>query len=106
LFQFGKPSGGRLVAKGAVSSPEVLVIEPAGQRRGAIARLVAAGEDGGQVEVFEACLEDLGRSVPLAIASTLVGMDWSGGRIEPALTSLADHRSAAVREAAREALRG
>ena len=73
---------------------------------GAIARLVAAGEDESQVEVFETCLQDRGRSVPLAIASTLVGLDWGSGRIEPALSGLADHRSAAVREAAREALRG
>ncbi len=36
VVQFGEPSSGRLVAERAVRSPEVVVVEPARKRRGAL----------------------------------------------------------------------
>ncbi len=72
---------------------------------GALARLVAAGEDEGPPSAtFRACLDDPGRSVPLAIARSLIGLEWHTEEIERALVQLSEHRSAAVRGAAQKAL--
>jgi uncharacterized protein DUF4365 len=53
---------------------------------------------------FRRCLEDPGRDVPLAIARSLIGIDWKSEQVELALERLSGHPSAAVRDAAREAL--
>lgn len=73
---------------------------------GVIAHLIAADEESdGFTGAFEACRSDPGRSVPLAVAMALVGVEWRSDRIRPALVRLGQHRSAAVRDAAAEALR-
>jgi len=97
----GAEHKGILIALARDSDPRVRATAA-----GAIAHLIAAGEDGGGfMGAFEACLSDPGRSVPLALAMALVGVEWRSDRIRPALLYLGQHRSAAVRDAAAEALR-
>src|SRR5215210_3146289 len=67
LFQLGEPSCGRLVAEGAMPSFEVVMVEPAGERRGA---LCGAAVDG---SVGPAAGERLDEALRLAVGAGPVG---------------------------------
>src|SRR5215210_1751724 len=68
LFQLGKPSCGRAVAEGAMSSREVVVGEPAGKSCGAFGRVRV------DRAVGPAALERLDEALGLAVGPGPVGL--------------------------------